>query len=261
VKRSNRRRLPEAAPSILDKFRGGFIGLAGRFITSSAIGHSGDKGASREKSLQDFLRKVLPNRYGVTKGQVVDIKDIISPSIDILIYDQTRIAPFIDEATSILPAESILASIEVKSTLSVTEIRTALLAASAFRRLMPFGRPEREQNVEAKTDDFARFFHCVFAYSTDLAGGDLTKEMERFSRVCAEEGVSTDVVDRIYIGNVGLIHPQKSIGITDESLQAFRAFFLNLLNFLNRENSRRGDIPYNAYFGRQQWINLKGTRR
>ena len=36
------------------------------------ISHQGEKGGIRERRVQDFLKKYLPKKYGVSSGHVID---------------------------------------------------------------------------------------------------------------------------------------------------------------------------------------------
>src|SRR5882757_7171029 len=75
--------------------------------------HTIIKGGEREHSLTKFFRERLPERFGVTTGEVVDLNGQIGPQLDILIYDRNADFAFNSGNHSILAAEALLASIEI----------------------------------------------------------------------------------------------------------------------------------------------------
>lgn len=151
--------------------------------TASAFRHSGIRGDERAAAVAKFLRDHLPPTYGVAKGEVIDCNDRRTGQLDILIYDADMAAPISTQSENVLiPAESLLAVIEVKSVLSQEELKKCYLAAAKVRQLRPFKQrfvPARDQG-QAVTDGTHRCLYIVFAYRTDL-GKDawLEKEFHR----------------------------------------------------------------------------------
>jgi hypothetical protein len=113
----------------------------------AAIDHPAEKGRSVEENVRQFIRGLLPNEYGVSSGFIAyhenscqeesvlcdtedkityrytyDVKKdkiAISPQLDIIIYDALRFGPVAQIGTcQVLPAESVYAYIEVKSTVN-----------------------------------------------------------------------------------------------------------------------------------------------
>lgn len=110
----------------------------------AAVDHPAEKGSAVEDYVRDFLEPIIPDQYRITSGHIAfhandcqtetvlddnnkecvyrysyDLgKDIIdlSPQLDILIYDALRFAPLASTPDfEVLPAEAVLASVEVKS--------------------------------------------------------------------------------------------------------------------------------------------------
>lgn len=83
--------------------------------------HQGEKGSIRERRVADFLKSILPKRYGVGSGHIINKQGNTSGQIDIIIYDALDgIRLPIDEYYSLFPYECVYASIEVKSTLTAS---------------------------------------------------------------------------------------------------------------------------------------------
>ena len=65
--------------------------LLSAFQKSRNAQHRGLKGDARASSIAEFLKKRLPNGYGLScKGEVVDYLDHRSTEMDILIFDKVR---------------------------------------------------------------------------------------------------------------------------------------------------------------------------
>jgi hypothetical protein len=93
--------------------------------------HNLEKGLGNEQCLRELLIDVLPRRYGVGKGKVVNAKGDMSRQLDIIIYDSIYCTTlFVDEnRNQILPIEGVYGVVEVKTTL------TSTLLAEAFENL------------------------------------------------------------------------------------------------------------------------------
>lgn len=103
---------------------------------TSQVNHRPTKGDFRENILKDFLKKYLPENFGICKGIVIDVDGNQSNQQDILIYDKSFTPRFLHtDDENVLPIESILATIEVKSTLTREELRKALDNIKSIRSL------------------------------------------------------------------------------------------------------------------------------
>ncbi len=80
-----------------------------------SINHPGTKGDSFEDVWIKWLRKYLPNRYGIDKAIIVDSYGNLSEQIDLVIYD-VQYTPFIlkQNKNKYVPAEGVYAVFEVK---------------------------------------------------------------------------------------------------------------------------------------------------
>jgi hypothetical protein len=261
----NRRKTPSV--SFQKRFSAALQEFVAKFINSDAVKHAGSKGAEREKPVREFLAGHLPATFDVRKGEVVDIDDSRSPELDLVVFDKSRNFPFYDEGSDIvvLPCEALLASIEVKSRLTSNEIKSTFEAAERLYRLRPFKRdvaPRRRRGEPANND--ARFFHCIFAYESDLSlEGWLENEYRRLTTIAVETKVSPEYIARVYVVNRGLIDLSDKRGVREGQGQgtALMQFYMHLLNFLSRENARRKPVPYIEYAGRMnaEWQKLDAS--
>jgi len=90
----------------------------------SKIKHPLLTGELRESFVVNLLSHFLPERYGIGSGVIVNPLGIESTQWDIIIYDKNILPPFIFEMDrGVFPAETVLAVIEVKSMLTLRELR------------------------------------------------------------------------------------------------------------------------------------------
>ncbi|WP_321375277.1 DUF6602 domain-containing protein [uncultured Draconibacterium sp.] len=253
----------KANPKFKSKFEEAIHNFSGAFIGSSEFKHSLTKGEQRELPLKLFLEKALPSNFGIKPGEVVDCFNSSSPQIDLMIYDKTKTIEFFNSEAAIIPAESLLVSIEVKSKLTKEEIKKILKNSTALKELKPFKKkPQLKQRGDESTAPHCRYFHCIFAYETDFKTDDWAKsEYQRLKEVAVETNTDIKTIDRIYVAQKGIINPVVGQGANEEKddVRTLMYYFSHILNFAIRENNRRKPVPYELYAGRQSkgWKNLE----
>jgi hypothetical protein len=214
---------------------------------SSAIVHRGNKGSSREESLRQFFRERIPKAYAVTEGEVVDLNGSVSPQLDLMFYNQSINFALSADQSSILPAEALLASVEVKTLLNKAEIDKSIIAAKKLRQLRPYDRALGGADVGDSPPKvkIARYYHCLFAYGSDLSEKDwMNREAERIRALCG----SQHLIDAVYVLNRGLLNITANIGrLEDDRGGAISNFYFSILNFIQRENNRRAETPFDRY--------------
>lgn len=114
-------------------------------VLTGVLTHLGERGRNDEEMFRQFLRKILPNRFGVSTGFIVCSNPNKEPSnqTDVVICDQFFNSPIYRElAGEVHPIETVCAIVEVKGTLSryrrkdgKTDIARTLEAITKVRRL------------------------------------------------------------------------------------------------------------------------------
>ena len=122
------------------KFESATYKIAGHFFETAKFNHSLTKGEEREIPFIDFFNQNLPKTYSTVKGEVIDLFDGSSPQLYVMIHDSSRNIPFYTGDNCIIPAESLLASIEIKSKLTQEEVRKILKNVNKLKSLKPFGK-------------------------------------------------------------------------------------------------------------------------
>jgi hypothetical protein len=100
--------------------------------------HKGDKGEDRERLLVNVLNDHLPKIATAHRGgAVLDCRDILSGQTDVVVYSNW--APLLQQhGKPIFLADGTFAAIEVKSLLTVQNLKQALQAATNIKNLYKF---------------------------------------------------------------------------------------------------------------------------
>lgn len=230
----HRKLRPQPVPIVNNRFAAALNRFGAAFLETSAVS-PGIKGAKREDALRAFITERIPKRYGVATGEVVDQLNTSGPQLDVLVFDQTRTFSFSDGDIQVLPAEALLASIEVKSKLNATEVEKSCIAARKLRTLRPFGAQLGGRDIGATpgAGKRARYFHCVFAYATDLKQEDwLEHEAGRFRK---SEINGEHLIDAVYVLKRGVLNLSADKGrLEDGNGSAITTFYFSILNFVER---------------------------
>jgi hypothetical protein len=171
-----------------------------------------------------------------------------------------------------VPAEAVLACIEVKSKLTKAELVKTFEGAKLLAKLRPFGRGFILEDVGLEDKSLtpsgkqrkklvrSRCFRTLFAYESDLAKQDwLLKEWEGVQVAANDCSCMPTSIDRILVIGRGLITPAARAGTEDSAFSSvFHQWWIHLANFLERENSRRPPLDWQKYTKKKipGWVNL-----
>jgi hypothetical protein len=120
---------------------------------------------------------------GISTGIVIDSYDNTSDQIDIIIYDKQIVPPFMfNVEEGIIPCESVLMTIEVKSRLTKKELKKSVSNAISVKKLTPVPSiiPRNSNNHVLHS-----IVCSVFAFDTDLKD-DGENEYPRLEKVVEE---------------------------------------------------------------------------
>jgi len=203
---------------------------------SGGVVHDGEKGAFREFFMAELIRPYIPEHFGVGSGVVVDAYGRQSRQSDIIIHDHRLMPPILlTGARGIFPIDSVLAVIEVKSTLEARHYQTLV---EAGRRFSPnadhnpnglrIGIPGTLDKSKATYPLFA-----VFAYTSDA-------DKDEFERLQAQVPGGNEYIRLIGVLDKGVW--SKSDGVYRNSNIGENAvkFLVQLLNKLENTAASRG---------------------
>jgi len=166
---------------------------------AAAVGlleHSTLVGTAREFLVKRVLKSILPPAVHIGSGRVFDGEGNSSKQVDIILYD-SRLPVFeIDDGIGEYPIEGVLATIEVKSTLTINELKCALSNCTSVLRLapgIPSGQPFSdktrdlvERSGKAPHDAFLtvgfQFLPAsyIFAFNSRMRMKSLSSNVERW---------------------------------------------------------------------------------
>jgi hypothetical protein len=113
-------------------------------IAQSAIqrvaGHSLHKGTPREIFIREFLESHLPASLAIGTGEIIDAQSIAGAprnQFDIVVYRRNFPKVHLGGGIDAFLIESVIATIEVKSSLDEAELRKAIKASQACKALVP----------------------------------------------------------------------------------------------------------------------------
>jgi hypothetical protein len=161
------------------------VGERVRFALASAqkvstLEHSGVKGAIREVLIADLFRPLLPSDLGIATGVIISADDRQSAQQDIVIFDRSILPPVLFESgPALIPVESVIATVEVKSCLTASELKNAHANAISIRDLtMQAGSPNETESSAA--------INTLFALTSDLSLTGKT-ETQRYEDILNDE--------------------------------------------------------------------------
>jgi len=221
------------------------------FQAASEYAQTGDIGDGREATLVKFLQEHLPGRYCVTSGEAIDSRGNQSGQIDIMVYDSSTTRPLLDDGKNVLlPAEALLATIEVKTKLTAVEIKKSILGIKKIRELKPWDSYWGiSRKINEKMDSFPRIFSTIFAYDTDMSKKSWdSREMDRVRIISSENNLPVEYIDRVTVLDRGIFLPASGRAMRpNEAEGVLGVWFFNLVNFLDREVRRRKPFPWDSY--------------
>jgi len=230
---------------------------------SSQIQHRGVKGDVREDILKEFLKKYLPEKYGIAKGLVIDVNGKQSKQQDILIYDKS-ITPvfFLSQSETILPIESVLSIIEVKSVLNKKQLIEALENIKSVKEL--------EKNYLNKKSTNIYPFGFIFCYTSSIQLDDIRKQYRDFFNSNAKEHIPTAIfcLDKgslvhynrtnLFSIDLALTNPAFGINNVEEKSDNLMLFYILIVASLLYEESAEKNFPdISTYAIKSGFVNPK----
>lgn len=155
---------------------------------ASGFSHQGVKGTVLEILVGKLFGPLLPADIGVGTGQIIDsYSGRISSQIDIVLYNRAVLPPILmDEKVGIFPVESVLYTIEVKTTLNATELKRAHESAKNLAQNFGYLPGLKDDAGKERHHSIEKLRSVVFALDSDLTGNRLN-EAERYKKLYGDE--------------------------------------------------------------------------
>lgn len=151
------------------------------------IEHNLEDGKFREYLVKNLLSKITPSKYSITNGFIIDSNNNRSKEMDIIIYDKNYVPPFFDETYSIIPIESVIAIIQVKTTLTSDTMKDSIDNLESIEKLESKvgGKIISANGSELIEGRYIKPFKIVIAHKSTI------KELDKKSYL--------DKIDMIYV--------------------------------------------------------------
>jgi hypothetical protein len=149
-------------------------------VFSELVRHEGERGRENEAALGRILGSFVPRRYGVGSGLLIDSQNRYGRQTDLVVFDQSDEPSALAQTTQLLfPVESVLASIEVKTTLRKEDIDDCIGKQQSMLALEP-ARPYPDNSTHP--------LFVILAYTAGSSPETITKHFRE------AEGVRPDLL-------------------------------------------------------------------
>lgn len=213
------------------------------------VGHDGLRGRLREIVIRELLRPTLPADIGLGTGEIVTAANQTSSEQDVVMYDKRILPPVVMEgASGVFPIESVLYTIEVKSTLSAGELRDAHAKAARLAALEYQPGVFTAEGVPI-AHPYKKFVSCLFAFDSDLSG-EQKNEVERYNEIRGDDLPSITVLCVVGKGywiwkwNENTWHCPK---LFDDPFGEVIGFIAGVMNTYREISASRGDPRLGMY--------------
>jgi hypothetical protein len=159
--------------------------LAESKVVNDVFQHNVLRGSAREMFVEEFLRPFLPPNIGIGTGEIINHGGDRSKQLDVVLYNKGMIPPFISRNSTVglFPWESVIAVIEVKSTITASVCDDALLNAHSVQTVV---RSTERKDVyisgvadQEDAESRSAVPYYIFAFSSDQTGSG--KEWSRLT--------------------------------------------------------------------------------
>lgn len=180
-------------------------GLRESLETSGAIGHALTRGEVRESEVIAGLRPHIPERFEVASGEVINAEGQRSLQQDVIIADKLIGTPFLATGgIGVFPIEIVYGVLQVKSSISPSEIAEAVENIRSVKTLIPDGsrmaRPIGPMPMATST--IGKPYGGIVAFS---ASSDLVKLGQAFIDANAAIPASENRCDALVVIDRALI--------------------------------------------------------
>jgi len=148
-----------------------------------SLPHSGEKGEEVEKILKEFLNSHLPQRFRATSGILIDNENNISRQTDVIIYDAFS-SPIYrsSEKSQIIPYDTAVAVIEIKSCLNKKELGDAYKKISSCKELKKRPLSLSDQRPTGSRLTTIGTFGIVFGFDSDTKLETLAEHVKELNQ-------------------------------------------------------------------------------
>lgn len=195
---------------------------------SNVISHPTGKGDNTEENWKKFLREILPQKYGIDRGYLIDSKGNESNQIDLIIYDALY-SPLIitsQAGEKFIPIESVYAVVEVKPSINKTTLEYANKKIESVKKLQRSSRGMTCAGKRVEKRNLTKILGIILATNIDIKENTLREHLETYRNIDIGCGINSYSFNSIKNTNEVLIE------ITTNE-EALLGLFFNLHNELH----------------------------
>ena len=124
--------------------------------------HSGEYGMYKERTLRELIKFIVPYKYEITDGYVINSSDETSTQCDIILFDKVN-TPLIEFGSrfQFIPVESVMAIGEVKSTLTKSQFIDTAIKLSKNKQICKPSIEYSKLNPDCKMELFVPFSFII----------------------------------------------------------------------------------------------------
>lgn len=153
---------------------------------ASLVTHAGLRGQLREILVRDLFRPLLPADLGIGHGQIAATDGRLSTEQDVVLYDRRILPPLTyEQVHGVFPVEAVLATIEIKSCVTASNLKDASAAAVALHDFPYLPGIKDLATGKHQPHRIEKLIPCLFAMSSDLPGTGKT-ELQRYLEVAPD---------------------------------------------------------------------------
>lgn len=139
---------------------------------------------SRENVLREYIKQLLPQKYAVGNGVITDVGGTQSKQQDFFVYDAVNSPTFLHmDSSSIVPVESVYATIEIKSTLSKETLRQSIDNIKSVKEL----KITVLKNSFIVPEQYNFILGTIFAYTSDSAIETIAQNVDNICKNIPKE--------------------------------------------------------------------------
>jgi hypothetical protein len=211
--------------------------------SAGVLSHPSSIGAIREKYAREFLLNFLPGNLAITSGFICDPLGKLTPQLDVIIYDPSRLPPIAMPAEiTIVPSDSALAVVEIKSSLTVSALGQIMQQSVAIEALAHAG-------TSVGTDSRVIVPQVVLAYESAVA----VDTMDTWFQEC-HNLVLLCVLNSVTLSKTTAESRIRTYGGTEKNYKNVRVFGAQFFDLLHHVvQLRRSITPAIAHYLVPEW--------
>lgn len=216
---------------------------------ASNLDHNYLIGRVREIVISNLFSPLLSDNFSIGTGKITDYNGSNSSETDLIIYTKKLIPPLMFSTDfGYFPKESVLAVLEIKSKLTLAELRTTKTKFDNLETLQMTSGYFNSKHEGDTNKNVTGVIKSLFAFSTDLtASTDLERLLKEYPEAQNESFInSICVVGKGYWTFSYTEKIWKKVDATNDHEEVIR-FLSSLINSLNDSLESRGNPRIGSY--------------